>query len=48
MVQAMAGSGEVVILPGDGHLLAKSDEVITERLNDWLPSALGVTSLPAD
>ena len=48
MVQAMAGSGEVVMLPGDGHLLAKSDEVITDRLNDWLPSALGVTSLPAD
>jgi pimeloyl-ACP methyl ester carboxylesterase len=48
MVQAMAGSGEVVMLPGDGHLLAKSDEVITDRLNDWLPSALGVTLLPAN
>ena len=25
MVQTIAGSGEVVLLPGDGHVLAKSD-----------------------
>jgi pimeloyl-ACP methyl ester carboxylesterase len=42
MVQTIAGSGEVVILPGDGHLLAKSDLIITERLDDWLPGVLGV------
>lgn len=48
MVQAIAGSGEVVMLPGDGHLLAKSDDVITERLNDWLPNVLGVTLPPTD
>lgn len=42
IVQAMAGAGEVVMLPGDGHLLARSDEVITARLDDWLPSVLGL------
>jgi pimeloyl-ACP methyl ester carboxylesterase len=42
MVQAIAGSGEVVMLPGDGHLLAKSDDVITERLDAWLPPVLGL------
>jgi len=42
MVQMFAGSGEVVLLPGDGHLLAHSDAAITERLDDWLPEVLGV------
>jgi pimeloyl-ACP methyl ester carboxylesterase len=42
IVQAMAGAGEVVILPGDGHLLAKSDDAITDRLDEWLPDVLGV------
>ena len=37
MVQAIAGSGDVVLIPGDGHLLAKSDAIITERLDEWLP-----------
>ncbi len=42
MVQAIAGSGEVVILPGDGHLLGRSDDAITERLDEWLPDVLAV------
>jgi pimeloyl-ACP methyl ester carboxylesterase len=42
MVQAIAGSGEVVMLPGDGHLLARSEELITERLDDWLPAVLSI------
>lgn len=37
MVRMIAGCGEVVRLPGDGHLLAKSDDVIWERLEEWLP-----------
>lgn len=41
VVAAIAGSGEIVILPGDGHLLARSDAVITERLDSWLPAVLG-------
>jgi pimeloyl-ACP methyl ester carboxylesterase len=36
MVRAIAGFGEVVMLPGDGHLLAKSDDVIIDRLEEWL------------
>ncbi len=39
-VRAIAGAGDVVVLPGDGHLLARSDAVITERLDDWLPRVL--------
>ena len=37
MVQMIAGSGRLVRLPGDGHLLAKSDAVIWEHLEEWLP-----------
>jgi hypothetical protein len=37
MVRMIAGSGELVRLPGDGHLLAKSDAAIWERLEQWLP-----------
>ena len=36
MVRMIAGTGELVRLPGDGHLLAKSDETIWERLESWL------------
>lgn len=37
MVQLIAGYGDLVRLPGDGHLLAKSDDVMWERLEEWLP-----------
>ena len=37
MVRMIAGCGEVVRLPGDGHLLAKSDAVMWERLEEFLP-----------
>ena len=40
MVQMMAGTGELVRLPGDGHLLAKSADAVWERLEDWLPTVL--------
>ena len=42
VVAAIAGHGEVVMLPGDGHLLGRSDEAITERLDEWLPAVLGI------
>ena len=42
VVRAIAGTGELVVLPGDGHLLARSDEVIVERLDEWLPPVLGL------
>jgi pimeloyl-ACP methyl ester carboxylesterase len=41
MVHAIAGSGELVRLPGDGHLLAKSTDAIWERLEVWLPEVWG-------
>ena len=40
MVRTIAGCGELVRLPGDGHLLARSDAVILERLEEWLPPLL--------
>lgn len=43
IVRAIAGSGEVVSLPGDGHLLSKSHDVIAERLDEWLPGVLAPT-----
>lgn len=42
LVQAIAGHGEVVVLPGVGHTLAGSDEIVTERLDEWLPDVLGI------
>ncbi len=44
VVAAIAGHGEVVMLPGDGHLLGRSDAAITERLDDWLPAVLRLPS----
>ena len=40
IVRDMAGSGELVVLPGDGHLLAKSGDILQERLLTWLPEVL--------
>ena len=44
IVRDMAGSGELVVLPGDGHLLAKSGDILRERLLDWLPEVLAPAS----
>jgi fermentation-respiration switch protein FrsA (DUF1100 family) len=46
VVRAIAGHGELVVLPGDGHLLGKSGPILWERLGEWLPGVLGV-DLPA-
>jgi pimeloyl-ACP methyl ester carboxylesterase len=37
MVRMIAGAGELVRLPGDGHALARSGDVLQERLDEWLP-----------
>ena len=42
IVRDIAGHGELVVLPGDGHLLAKSGPILCERLFEWLPDVLGV------
>ena len=35
VVRSMAGSGELRVMPGDGHLLAKSHHVMREEVNAW-------------
>ncbi len=42
MVRMIAGAGEVVHIPGDGHLLAKSADILWERLESWLPPVLAL------
>ncbi|MGQ0803366.1 MAG: alpha/beta hydrolase [Actinomycetota bacterium] len=44
MVQALAGTGEVVILPGTGHLLAEAGDELRERLGAWIPERLAATA----
>ncbi len=40
MVRVMAGHGELVLLPGEDHLLKGASDQIVERLVDWLPETL--------
>jgi pimeloyl-ACP methyl ester carboxylesterase len=40
MVRMMAGHGELVLLPGAGHLLVEAAVPIRERLLEWLPDVL--------
>ena len=42
VVRSIAGHGELVVIPGDGHLLARSGPILWERLLEWLPGPLGV------
>jgi hypothetical protein len=42
MVRMIAGTGELVRIPHDGHLLAKSGEILWERLEEWLPGVLAI------
>jgi alpha-beta hydrolase superfamily lysophospholipase len=46
VVRAIAGHGELVVLPGDGHLLAKSGPILWQRLFEWLPDVLGIPLQP--
>lgn len=43
MVQALAGTGEVVILPGTGHLLTEAGDELRDRLGAWIPERLATT-----
>ena len=47
MVRMIAGSGELVVLPGDGHLLGRSDEIMMDKLDEWLPRPLGLAGAPS-
>lgn len=39
-VRAIAGHGELVVLPNDGHLLSRSGPILHERLLEWIPAVL--------
>jgi hypothetical protein len=48
MVRMIAGHGELVLLPDDGHLLDKSREEIVAKLAAWIPERLAAApSTPA-
>jgi pimeloyl-ACP methyl ester carboxylesterase len=40
MVQMLAGHGEIVLLPGEGHLLSGAADELRERLDEWIPAHL--------
>jgi hypothetical protein len=40
VVRAIAGSGDLHIMPGDDHLLAKSHDVMFETTMKWLDEVL--------
>ena len=42
IVQALAGHGGVILLPGAGHLLSEASDEIRERLYEWIPARLAV------
>ncbi len=44
VVREIAGCGELVVLPNDGHLLAKSGEIMQERLLEWIPATFASTA----
>jgi pimeloyl-ACP methyl ester carboxylesterase len=41
VVREIAGAGELIVLPNDGHLLGRSSDVMEERLREWMPAVLG-------
>ncbi len=46
VVQMLAGHGEVVLLPGTGHLLSQTAAEVRERLLTWIPECFAA-DLPA-
>jgi predicted esterase len=40
MVRMLAGGGEVVTLPGTGHLLNEASDELRDRLGRWIPERL--------
>ncbi len=45
IVQMIAGHGEVVLMPGTGHLFTQVADELRERLLDWIPSQFSHASL---
>ncbi|MEP6658937.1 MAG: dienelactone hydrolase family protein [Acidimicrobiales bacterium] len=44
VVREIAGTGELVICPNDGHLFSRSREILWERMLEWIPEVLAVSS----
>ena len=42
VVRLLAGHGDLVILPGAGHLLEEARDELRELLGQWIPERLGV------
>jgi len=40
IVRELAGEGEVVVVPGAGHLLREASDLLRERLPEWIRSRL--------
>ncbi|CAN5465818.1 dienelactone hydrolase family protein [soil metagenome] len=40
VVRELAGDGEVVLLPGAGHLLTQAGAELRQRLEEWVPAVL--------
>lgn len=38
--QLAGGRGELVVLPGAGHLLVEAEELLRDRLSSWIPERL--------
>jgi len=43
VVQMLAGHGEVVLLPGSGHLLTQAATEVHDRLSEWIPARFAAT-----
>ncbi|HEY4331873.1 MAG TPA: hypothetical protein VGM78_04865 [Ilumatobacteraceae bacterium] len=43
VVCAIAGFGELIVCPNDGHLLGNSSAMMMERLEAWIPATLGLS-----
>jgi pimeloyl-ACP methyl ester carboxylesterase len=41
VVRELAGGGEVVLVPGGGHLLREAGDLLRERLPVWVRERLG-------
>jgi dienelactone hydrolase len=44
VVREIAGTGELVICPNDGHLFGRSRDILWERMLEWIPDALALSS----
>jgi dienelactone hydrolase len=47
-VQAMAGGGELEVLPGTGHLLAEAADHLRSRLHTWIGEVFALPAEAAD